>query len=86
MTLINRSDVKNHLSTRSGSNSMFPAGLTQPDAASAAVTSGATETTAHGAEIAISPNRTISAEAAPNLQAGESVGLPAKSGNPGSPS
>lgn len=86
MTLIRRSDVKNHLSTRSGSTSMFPSGLTRPDEAAVAPAGSAPETRADRTEIAISPDRAITPEPVLNPQAGDSVRIPAKAGNSGSPS
>lgn len=82
MTLMNRSDVKKHLSTRSGSPSIFPSGLTRPDAVTAPA-SGDPETRADDTETSISPARTIAPEAVPNSPAGDSV-IPAKAGDSGS--
>jgi hypothetical protein len=76
MSLIKKSDVKNHLSTRTGSTSVFPFGLTRPDAGPAqeSKVSGAKRDTA---DISISPSHPISPEAVPNAEVGGSVGIPA---------
>jgi len=78
MTLIKRSDVKNHLSTRSGSPSIFPPELTRPDAATGVPAGSVSEPRADGASSAVNSDRMIVAAAAPNPQTGDSVAIAAK--------
>ena len=78
MSLIKKSDVKTHLSTRSAT-SVFPFGLKKADTATAA------ENNTNGPkdDISISPSHPISPEAVPNAQIGGSVGVPEKPGKSG---
>ncbi len=74
MSLIRKSDVKNHLSVTD--TSVYPFGLTRSDTPTAEKSSepGA------GAEvndISISPSHPIAPETIPNAQVGGSVGVPA---------
>lgn len=81
MSLIKKSDVKNHLSSRG--TSVYPFGLKRSDA-KPAVENNTRATPADSADISISPSHPISPEAVPNAQVGGCVGVPAnarKSGN-----
>lgn len=78
MSLIKKSDVKTHLSTRSAT-SVFPFGLKKTDTPTAA----ASNTNGSKDDISISPSHPISPEAVPNAQIGGSVGVPEKPGKPG---
>lgn len=71
---LNKSDVKNHLSTKTGM-SVYPFGLKRSDTAPSpeGTDSGAKVDT----DISISPSHPISPEAVPNAQVGGSVGVPA---------
>jgi hypothetical protein len=71
MSLIKKSDVKNHLFTGA---SVYPFGLTQPDPKAGP---GSTDTKVDVADISISPSHPIAPEATPNAQVGGSVGVPA---------
>jgi hypothetical protein len=82
MSLIKRSDVRNHLSTRSGSTSVFPFGLSRRDAEPDPVSNG-TGTKAVETDVSISPSHPISPEAVSNAQVGGFVGVPAASGAAG---
>jgi hypothetical protein len=80
MSLISKSDVKNHLSTRSGAT-LIPFGSTQPDAADREFK--VTEIKPGETDISISPSNPISPEALPNAQVGGSVGVPENATRPG---
>jgi hypothetical protein len=71
MSLIKKSDVKNHLYTGA---SVYPFGLTRPDPKA---DPGRTGTKVDVADISISPSHPIAPEATPNAQVGGSVGVPA---------
>jgi hypothetical protein len=71
MSLIKKSDVKNHLFTGA---SVYPFGLTGPDPKAGP---GSTDTKVDVADISISPSHPIAPEATPNAQVGGSVGIPA---------
>jgi hypothetical protein len=73
MSLIKKSDVKNHLFTGA---SVYPFGLTRPDP-KANSGSTTTDTKVDVADISISPSHPIAPEATPNAQVGGSVGVPA---------
>lgn len=81
MSLIRKSDVKNHLSTRSGAT-LIPFGLARPNAVAdrelkvTYIKPGETD-------ISISPSNPISPEALPNAQVGGSVGVPENATRPG---
>ena len=77
MSLIRKSDVKNHLSVTD--TSVYPFGLTRPEAEVAA-SSQAPGAPAEVADSSISPSHPIAPEAVPNAQVGGSVGVPE---NPG---
>lgn len=64
---------------------MLPAGLKRRDAVPAPA-SRAPQTRADETEVAMSPDRTITPEAVPNSPLGDSVEIPVKVGNSGSPS
>lgn len=85
MSLIRKSDVKNHLSTRSGSTSLPASQLVPPDAAPDPASKG-TGTKVDKTAISISPDPLITLEALPNRQGGDYVDIPASAGNSGSPS
>jgi hypothetical protein len=72
MSLIKKSDVKNHLFTGA---SVYPFGLTRPDPKAGPGSS--TDTKVDVADISISPSHPIAPEATPNAQVGGSVGVPA---------
>lgn len=78
MNLFNKSDVKNHLSTKSGL-SVYPFGLKRSDTGHSTEDPDAKA----GSEISISPSHPISPEAVPNAQVGGSVGVPTETGNSG---
>lgn len=80
MSLMNKSDVKNHLSTKSGI-SVYPFGLKRSD--TAPPSEGTDPGTKVDADISISPSQAISPEAVPNAQVGGSVGVPTSSGKSG---
>jgi hypothetical protein len=71
MSIIKKSDIKRHLSTRSAT-SVFPFGLKSSDTAIAPGNDNA----GTQADISISPSHPISPEAVPNAQVGGSVGVP----------
>lgn len=73
MSLIKKSDVKNHFSKRSG-NSVYPFGLKRPEKAANPEKQG------NVVDISISPSHPISSEAVPNAQVGGSIGVPADEG------
>jgi hypothetical protein len=73
MSLIKKSDVKNHLSTRTRA-SVYPFGLARPDYAANAQSNSSSEK-ANAPDISISPSRPISPEPVPNAQVGGSVGV-----------
>lgn len=72
MSLIKKSDVKNHLSTRAGTK-VFRSGLTRSDTTAAPESNGALAK----AVISITPRYPVSPEAIPEAQADGSVGVPA---------
>jgi hypothetical protein len=80
MSLLNKSDVKNHLSTKSGT-SVYPFGLKRSDTAPAA--EGADPGAKVDTDMSISPSHPISPEAVPNTQVGGSVGVPTSAGRSG---
>jgi hypothetical protein len=76
MSLIKKSDVKNHLFT---GTSVFPYGLTRPDPktdSEADLAGTPPGTNVERADISISPSHPIAPEAVPNAQVGGSVGVP----------
>ena len=80
MSLIKKSDVKNHLSTRTGSTTVFPFGKPQPK--SAAGTSKVPGAKADPVDISTNP---LSPEGVRDAQAGSSIGVPANPEMPGEP-
>lgn len=85
MSLIKKSDVKDHLSTRTGRTSIFPFAPTPSEAASA-VASTERESVVSEPELRVSSDAAIAPEAVPNAGTGDSAGIPAKAGSAGSPS
>lgn len=85
MTLIGKSDVNNHLSTRSASASMFPSGLTPPDA-TPAPENCVPETTTLETKIAVNPDRSITPEAEPHPSIANSFEIPTRAGTFGNAS
>jgi hypothetical protein len=79
VSLIRKSDVKNHLSTRTGSTTVFPFG--EPKPKSAASTSKFPDAKADSLDIGSS--RPLSPEAVPGTQSESSVGLPVNPERPG---
>ena len=73
MSLIKKSDVKSHLSTRAGT-SVYPFGLVRPDEAFNAQ-SNSSGKKATAPDFGISPSHAISPEPIPNAQVGGSVGV-----------
>ena len=80
MSLIKRSDLKNHQSTKTGT-SVYPFGLKRRDAG--AVAGSNTPDAKVEADVSISPSNPISQEEVPNAQVGGSIGVPADAGKPG---
>ena len=81
MSLIKKSDEKDHLSTGA---SVYPFGLTRPNPR-ADPEGAAPGTNAEAADISISPSHPIAPEAVPNAQVGGSVGVPAEAETSGKP-
>jgi hypothetical protein len=73
VSLIKKSDVKNHLSVTD--TSVYPFGLKRSDGKTSADLKNP-GTPAEAADISISPSYPISPEATPNAQVGGSVGIP----------
>ncbi|MGC2637499.1 MAG: hypothetical protein WA294_10005 [Acidobacteriaceae bacterium] len=78
MSLIKKSDVKNHLSK--GSTSVYPFGLKRSDTTADGKEPGSP---AEAADISISPSHPITPESIPNAQVGGSVGVPVNTVKPG---
>lgn len=76
MSLIRKSDVKNHLGTTD--TSVYPFGLNRADTKAVADSNDPSGQAV--ADISISPSHPIAPEAVPNAQVGGSVGVPE---NPG---
>lgn len=89
MSFLRKSDVKNHLSTRSGT-STHPPDRPQPparDADSAANLAGNVPATGAGeGDLSISPSHPVSPEPTANAQIGGSIGIPEGQQNAGSQS
>lgn len=79
MTLIGKTHVKNHLSTRSGRAWMFPFGLTPPNATPAPENSDP-ETRTEETQIAVNPDRSITPEAEPHPSIANSFEIPTRAG------
>jgi hypothetical protein len=75
MSLIKKSDVRSHLSTKG--TSVYPFGLKRPDTKTTA-DSGKPGAPAEVIDISISPSHPISPEAVPNAQVGGTIGVPEK--------
>jgi hypothetical protein len=78
MSLIKKSDLKSHLSSRS--TSVFPFGLKRSETKAENKEPGPQP---EPTDISISPSHPISPEAVPNAQVGGSVGVPVNTGKPG---
>ena len=81
MSLIRKSDVHNHLSTRSG-DTVLPFRPARPEPSVDPETTPAGEKPDEK-DISISPSKPISPEAVPNAQVGGSVGGPGSAISPG---
>ena len=89
MSFLRKSDVKNHLSTRSGT-SAHPLSHPQPparDVDSAANFESNVPTTGTGkGDLSVSPSHPVSPEPTPNAQVGGSIGIPQSQPSSGSQS
>jgi hypothetical protein len=81
MSLIKKSDVKDHLYTGA---SVYPFGLTRPEP-KVDPEGTAPATNAAESDISISPSHPIAPEAVPNAQVGGSIGVPAETPTFGKP-
>lgn len=85
MSLIKKSDVKDHLSTRTGRTSIFPFAPAQPEPAPDLATT-ARESVVSEPGTSVSSDAPITPEAVSNAVTVDSAAIPAKVGSAGSPS